>query len=441
MSSRLVVLAALLSVSALACAGREGTETSTAKQVRRDRPIELAPVIFAGNATQELAPVVCGPEEDSLPPACEAMASHPQQFPFMDDVCRSKRFPIEEERDFRCPNVASSADIHLADGRVAHYRPATEPVVVDDALAGVLPDSVKLTVILVRRVNGVPHYRYVSNGTHDQAFQPWSSTKFMAIANAAGTIRKESGGKVGLDGVVDGVPVGDLVTIVHSYDESHYSSNSLAKWFHDVGGRMRINELLHGWLKRPKYESLGGNYGPGFAGIGLKFRDNDGHTVTVPRDPGYSFDNHLSSYSMAEFLKRLVMHREDASTRMPHLEWNDLRVLFYGAESSKWFEGKPGGMSADRSVYLQLHDMDGIVKRSQGHYRILSKSGMGWAQFVHAGYACFPSLDSAGAPIADAGRELIIAARTDGPAGYVENDRTLARAYKTVVQMVLDGKI
>jgi len=440
MSSRVVGLAALLALSALACAGREGVET-TAKRLRRERPIEVAPVVFASNTTQELAPVLCGPEENALPPACEAMASHPQQFQFMDDVCRSKRFPIDDERDFTCPNEAFSADATLEDGRVVHYRPATEPVVVDDDLRGVIPDSVKLTVILVRRVDGVPHYRYVSNGTHDVAFQPWSSTKFMAIANAASTLRRESGGDVGLDAIVDGVPVGDLVTIVHSYDESHYSSNSLAKWFHDVGGRMQINDHLHGWLKRPKVESLGGNYGPGFAGIGTKFRGVDGRTVAVPHDPGYSYDNHLSSFSMAEFLKRLVMHREDEASRMPRLDWKDLRVLFYGAESSKWFDGKPGGMSADRSVYLQLHDMDGIVKRSQGHFRILSKSGMGYAQFVHAGYACFPSLDAAGAPIVDGGRELVIAARQDGPAGYVENDRVLASAYKTIVQLVLDGKI
>ena len=437
MSSRVVWLAAVLASSALACAGREGT----AKRVVKEQPIELAPIVFAANTTEEIAPVLCGPDQDELPPACEAMASHPQQFQFVDDVCRSKRFPVDDDRDFRCATDATSRDATLADGRVVHYRTASEAPVVDDDLRGVIPDSVKLTVILVRRVDGVPHYRYVSNGTHDFAFQPWSSTKFMAIANAASTMRKASGGHVGLDSVVEGVPLGDLVTIVHSYDETHYSSNSLAKWFHDVGGRVHINELLHGWLNRPKSETLGGNYGPGFVGLPLNFRATDGHTVTVPRDPGYSFDNHLSSFAMAEFLKRLVMHREDAATRLPGLEWSDLRVLFYGAESSKWFDGKPGGMSADRSIYLQLHDMDGIVRRSQGRYRIFSKSGMGYAQYVHAGYACFPSLDASGAPVIDEGKELIISARVDSPAGYVENDRIMARTYKTVVQMVLDGKI
>ena len=86
MSSRVFCLAGLLAVSALACAGREGTETTAkhAKHLPGDgRPIELAPVVFAAHTVQtpqELAPVLCGPEADSLPPACEAMASHPQQF-------------------------------------------------------------------------------------------------------------------------------------------------------------------------------------------------------------------------------------------------------------------------------------------------------------------------------------------------------------------------
>lgn len=426
-----------LSLLALACAGRRQSELTRAEAVRA---VDLPPVMI-GHGVQELPPVLCGPEGDDLPGVCEAMASHPQQFQFMDDVCRIKRWPLDDERDFGCMNTASSADMTLEDGRVVHYKPAREAVTFDDDLRGVVPESIKLTVILVRRVDGVPHYRYVSNGTHDQVFQTWSASKFMAIANAASTLRARSQGAVGLDGSVDQVPLGDLVTIVHNYDERHYSSNALAKWFNDVGGRMRINDLLHGWLGRPPSETLGGNYGPGFVGFGLTFRGGEGHTVTVPRDPGYFFENHVSTRTMAEFLKRLVMHREDGSTRVPHLEWSDVRVMLYGADSTRWFAGRPGGMSADRSVYMQLHDFENIVKRSQGHFRIFSKSGMGAAQYVHAGYACFPSLDALGRAIPDEGREVIISARVDSPAGYVENDRIMARTYKTVMKLVMDGKI
>ncbi len=421
---------------ALACAGKQATEGSAAAE----RPVELAPVRI-GNVAVDLPPVLCGPEDDDLPAACDAMASHPQQFQFIDDVCRIKRQPIDDERDFSCMNAASSADMTLENGRVVHYKPATEPVTFDDDLREAIPESIKVSVILVRRVDGVPHYRYVSNGTADQIFQTWSASKFMAIASAASTLRAKSQGAIGLDATVDQVPLGDLVTIVHSYDERHYSSNSLAKWFHDVGGRPKINDLIHGWLARPTTETLGGNYGPGYVGLGLTFRDAAGHAVTVPRDPGYAYENHVSTHTMAEFLKRLVMHREDGATRLPNLEWSDVRTLLYGADSTRWFENRPGGMSADRSVYLQLHDFDNIVKRSQGHFRIFSKSGMGWAQYVHAGYACFPSLDAEGRAIPDQGREAIISVRVDTPAGYVENDRIMARTYKTILRMVMDGKI
>lgn len=75
------------------------------------------------------------------------------------------------------------------------------------------------TAILVRRVGGVPHYRYLSNGSQDVAVEPLSSTKFMAVANAATRIRAASNGKVGLDSSVDGIPVGDLVSVITSYQE------------------------------------------------------------------------------------------------------------------------------------------------------------------------------------------------------------------------------
>ena len=112
-------------------------------------------------------------------------------------------------------------------------------------------------------MNGVPHYRYVSNGTQKQRFQPWSSTKFMAAANAAATLRTKSSGLVGLTGRTGSIPLGDLVTTMVGYDESHgVTSNGVGRYFHDIGGRARANDLLHdAWLKRPAAETFGGNYG------------------------------------------------------------------------------------------------------------------------------------------------------------------------------------
>jgi hypothetical protein len=56
-------------------------------------------------------------------------------------------------------------------------------------------------------------------------------------------------------------PLGDLATIVVSYDHTQgYSSNSLSSYFHDLGFRQRLDDLVAGpWLNRAT-ETLGGNY-------------------------------------------------------------------------------------------------------------------------------------------------------------------------------------
>ena len=55
--------------------------------------------------------------------------------------------------------------------------------------------------------------------------------------------------------------LGDLSTIIASYDHTMgYTSNSLSSYFHDLGWRTRINDLVTGsWLNQPT-NSLGGNY-------------------------------------------------------------------------------------------------------------------------------------------------------------------------------------
>lgn len=84
---------------------------------------------------------------------------------------------------------------------------------------------------------------------------------------------------IGLDAKTMGkngaTPLGDLATIICSYDEtkgsfiprhngefdplyslySGYQSNSLAKWFTTVGGRLRLASLLD-WLYEGRFEIL-----------------------------------------------------------------------------------------------------------------------------------------------------------------------------------------
>ena len=309
-------------------------------------------------------------------PGCAAasQAGNPN-FEFQDDVCKRKLFPSDVGRDFTCGIEASSIP--------AGYVPATDlaSVTIDTTTLADIPHELDLTVIAVRRDrSGAPHYRYFSNGTQDHAFQPLSATKFMAVANGAARLRERSGYAVGLTATVDGIPLGDLVTIIHNYNEQHYESNALARYFENIGGRSEAGDLVHGWLGRPPGETFGGNYGAPAPALDYSFVMPGGAAVTIaPDDPSVAPANNLSTLTMAEFLKRLVMHREDASTRLPGIQWADLRVLFYGAETAHWTLPSEsgvvppkglGGMSADVAVYLQSAvDPHSVESASHGKWR------------------------------------------------------------------------
>lgn len=168
--------------------------------------------------------------------------------------------------------------------------------------------------------------------------------------------------------------------------------------------------------------------------LGYTFVAPSGATVTVPKDTTTGPANHFSTWTAAEFLKRLVHHRENASQRLPGLQWEDLRALFFGAEASKKY-GPWGGMTADTTTYIQQYEMGYIEERSQGQWLTLSKLGFATAgQFVATNYACFPQLDDQGAPVPGWGREFLIATHLDeGGASWKERDRIVAKTYRAVL--------
>lgn len=373
------------------------------------------------------------------PPTCGA-----GPFQFLDDTCGDKRVPSHVDRDLTCPSIDESAEIPLLGGGTALYRPSTEPVVVEDVLGDLSPSGLDITVILIRRVGGVPHYRYLSNGTAHDAIQPWSTSKFLAAANAAARLRIASGYEVGLTASVSGIPLGDLVTSIHNYDYSPYSSNSLGRYMHDIGGRARANDMIHGdWLGRPSSESFGGNYGADAPPLGFTFAEPGGASVSITPDGTAGPANHLATFTTAEALKRLVLHREEPDQRLPGIQWDDIRVLLYGAEGSAKY-GEWGGMSADTAIYLQTgHDIDYLEARSHGRWRIFSKLGNGSSgQFLNVGYACFPVLDPNEQPVPGWGREMVIAAHLPtGGSSWAERDRILARAYRAIVTRIIEGSL
>jgi len=388
-------------------------------------------------------PIPDVPEEPAAP--CQLALDTPDYFQFLDNLCDEKKWPTTQERDRPCPTIDSSPVVTLQDGSVVTYLPSSEPVVFDEAaLTGIVPGGMDVTVILIRRVNGIPHYRYLSNGTQDVAYQPWSTTKVFAAANAASNLEIQSNYKVGLTAEVDGVPLGDLVTSTCNYDDDPYSSNGLGRYFHNVGGRQRANDLIHDlWLQRPASETFGGNYGAAAPPLGYTFVEANGDSVDITPDGTAGPANYLSSHTTAEALKRLVLHREEASQRLPGIQWKDVKTLLFGAEGSVKY-GLWGGMTQDTAIYLQTgHDIDYIESRSHGQWTIFSKLGLGTAgQFLNVGYACFPVLDDADQPVPGWGREFVISAHLPtGGADWKERDRLLAKAYRALVTRIVDGRL
>mgnify|MGYP004044229817 CR=1 FL=1 len=61
-------------------------------------------------------------------------------------------------------------------------------------------------------------------------------------------------------------------------------------------------------------------------------------------------------------------------------------------------------------------------------------------QFLNMGYACWPAIDEAGAPIEGLGREFVIAAHLDTGGGtWAGRDRLFTSAYRKVILRLVEG--
>jgi hypothetical protein len=406
---------------------RAGVMTPTRPLGTSCQPALLA-LAFAA-ATSIGAGCAGGPPTGSLSAAigsCAAVSS--TNFEYESDACKRKKNPTNTERSVSCPIVSTNGD---------GFAPSSDPMQIDDtALKGIVPDTLKVTAILIRRVDGQPVYRYLSNGTHDDRFEPWSSTKFMAVAGGGAAMRKKSQGAVGLTASANGTPLGDLVTVIASYREDRYTSNGLGRYFLNIAGRAAEQSLIHTWLGRPSTESYGGNYGePAPTDLGYTFEEANGATVSIAPDDQTGIVNNLSTLTMAEFMKRLAVW-DDAATRLPGLAEADVATIFYGPANSIWWPGEPGGLSADFTVFLQSAlDMNQVEAQSQGRWRTFVKLGAGDNDWVQNSYACLPVLDAEGHPAPDEGAEFALSVRYQGGSlPRVEADQVLGAIYKNLVQ-------
>ena len=192
-------------------------------------------------------------------------------------------------------------------------------------------------------------------------FQPWSSTKCFAGHLAARKLRLNNN-KIGLssENVESSALLDDLMTIVTSYDETMgYTSNSIGAYYHTIGGYDNAFEFVGNVLGGFEGESFGGNYGEKpKAGLGYNFRNlNDSVQLRGDTESQVSYSNNLSALTMANYMRRLIMTREDnlKNTTSQNFEWSDVQSILYGAKNSRFFpELQWGGMSISADIYLQL---------------------------------------------------------------------------------------
>ena len=406
---------------------------------------------------------------------------------YLDDSKCAKIFPSSYDTDFRCPGSISSLE-DLPPGYVEDQPFSTEiPIDISTLPALGLDPATRACLVLTRRVQKHDSFhlynKYLCNGadSRDGAHETWSSSKIYAVAQAAGNLRSNRsesncGPQLGLTGSVDGMHgrtlLGDLATIITSYDETmNYSSNSLAGWFNGIALRARENALVQDWLGSvsplSEPQSLGGNYGepepPDIAGPPVILSSNSLNVqemgsnslrktqqCTLASDTSGIYANSLSALSQAELVRRLVQHRDlQPDLQFPGVRWADIQQLLYGAGGIRGslFPGQRwGGMTADTAIFVQSAlNMSAVQKMSQGNWRIFSKLGAGYStsrevgEIVTTASACVPL---ASPREGEQEREQAYVEFSLSVRGSAPNDPSLERAQKLVwdaVRLLVEG--
>lgn len=296
------------------------------------------------------------------------------------------------------------------------------------------PNIVLASVIDVRKIKGKLHYAYLANGTHNQKFQPWSSSKFLATLSALRMMRSKG---VGGNSKVNGMHFGDIVTAAHTglpSGSAHGRSNVHGTWLQDVAGRQNSNWLISNWLRREGESFLGGYSSKVKAGDAVFNHLTSGKSRRVYHGSSGASRTRLSTLTLAEALRRIATHNE-TKVPLPGLQEEDVKTLFYG--KSAHFSGKSaGGMLAANGNYYRdaLGGIANLNQKTQGKWRIFTKTGSadrktGQQQLVN-GVICLPGYDG--------GRLIIASIFAKGPVGKL-GDVRLKGAIKRVMNSLLPG--
>lgn len=345
--------------------------------------------------------------------------------------------------DCALENQAASVD-YRSHAEVDYDQPGWETRIASDWTFFETPASGGwLTVIDFRRQDNRLAYRYLANDeSHDQLYEPWSSSKIQAFTAAVATLRTHG---IGADASVGEVSVRDLITSINSYAPSGNAdgdSNAIATFLLNIAGRDHATALFHdAWLKLANDNvRFRGAYGPvAFQPSSGEFVSGDGGTRYTPSiyasasdDPGYQAyrcescgtdgNKPMTALAQTEWLKRLASHDREPATRHPHLETSDVETLFFGGLRN----GETGGMLAGISVFLPRALARALAPESAGdakqtldaitggRWRVYQKVGWGpsetrsTSELVILAHVCLPR-------VGGSGREFTLLARASVP--------------------------
>lgn len=273
----------------------------------------------------------------------------------------------------------------------------------------------KILVIDTKQQNTNVGYRYLANdNTQNSVYEPWSSSKIFAFTGAVAKVRSEAQ-NIGANAKIGDTLVSDMITAINSYEingSAPADSNALATLFANIATRDYLTDLFHqDWLKLDNASVyFRGAYGPSaYTPANYKWLSlaNNQYislkpVINAADDPGYlsyrcdtcglTGNKAMTTLAQAEWLKRLAMHQQNPEYAHPHLQFEDIQVLFYGQGQSQAKQAT-GGMMMGISNMLQIAlaqaistDDQGIdTKRAkqildtatQGKWRVFQKIGWG----------------------------------------------------------------
>ncbi|WP_102794928.1 hypothetical protein [Bowmanella denitrificans] len=338
----------------------------------------------------------------------------------------------------------------------AHYKTAAQVnyaqtgwesrLAADWQFFGESTENGRLLVIDFNQSQDGLSYRYLANGhSQDQLYEPWSSSKVMAITAAISRARL---GGVGADSLAGAYPVADLITSIHTYEpfgKADGNSNAIASYLVNVSSRDYITSLFQDkWLKLANPNvSLRGAYASEIFDPEVDYwqaRDSQRQAV-MPRisdnqqDPGYlayrcencglTGNKPMTTLAQAEWLKRLASHQQEPLTRHPGLLEEDIQTLFYGlghSDARFQYGGMLMGMSTlvGDAIAKQLSTgadaKNALDKATDGQWRIFQKIGWGpsgtrgQSEVVMLAHVCLPSYQG--------GRAFTLAAQAGVPGDH-----------------------